>query len=57
MLKWLRTGVDLDFKHGPPPPFHQGTSLEESDLTLEQSAFLRSETDRCLNSGAWVPAK
>ena len=52
MLRWLREGVRCDWLAGPPPPFHHGISR----VAPEDRAWISSERDRCLLTGAWTRA-
>ena len=54
-LAWIRDGYLLPFIRGPPPPFHQGTSLRHP--TPAQAIFLQKELQRWVTSGALEPAE
>ena len=51
VLNWIRSGVELPWIRGPPPPFQGGVSM--LDATPEQRRFLEYEKARLLKSGAW----
>ena len=54
VLDILEHGYRLQWRHGPPPPFHQGLSLRRQ--TPEQRRFLDDYVLRMLNCGSWEPA-
>jgi hypothetical protein len=54
VLRWLREGARCEWTHGPPPPFHLGTSL--TDMSAEESTFFENEVERCVRVGGWEPA-
>ena len=51
-MRWLREGVRCEWLDGPPPPFNHGVSK----VKPEDRAWLSTERDRCLQTGAWVRA-
>ena len=53
VLRWLRSGVKLEWVERPPGRFHQGESLKTEDLSPDERHFLAKEIPRCLTSGAW----
>ena len=53
---WLGHGVKPTWKNGPPRPFNHGVSLRDKDLVGNQPEFLKNETERALQVGAWEDA-
>ena len=53
VLRWLRSGVKLEWLERPPGRFHQGESLKTEDLSPDERHFLAKEIPRCLTPGAW----
>ena len=51
IIQWIRRGVRIPWKNGPPQPFHFGDSL--SNISHEQQLFLNQERDRLFQIGAW----
>jgi hypothetical protein len=57
LLKWLRTGVRVPWRRGPPPPFNMGASLKAEGLSPEQLAFLGPEVNRLMAVGGLQRAR
>ena len=49
VLRWLQQGVRCEWLDGPPAPFHHGVT----NFTPDERAWLTTERDRCLGTGAW----
>ena len=49
-------GAKLQWKEGPPKPFHHGVSLRKEDYVGNQKEFMDKEKERALATGAWEPA-
>ncbi|KAK3247725.1 hypothetical protein CYMTET_42785 [Cymbomonas tetramitiformis] len=52
---WVPRGARINWLQGPPQPFDHGVSLR--DLTETQQTWLKRETQRHLDNGAWVRAR
>lgn len=50
VLQWIREGVPISWRAGPPPPFHKGVSCE--GVTGGQRDFLVDELARLERAGA-----
>ena len=51
MLGWIKHGVRVQWRTGPPAPFHRGASL--LDATADERDFLSREIPRLVSEGAW----
>jgi ribonuclease HI len=50
VLRWIREGVPVSWRAGPPPPFHHGESC--ADVKGAQRQFMLSELSRLESAGA-----
>ena len=51
VVEWIETGVRVPWEDEPPPPFHNGVSLQER--TPGQQEFWVKEKQRLIDCGAW----